>query len=384
MAGYIRFYDSTSRVGLIFADDTSDAARRYGTCPDDSKLDFNTNDFAVEIVFYWSGTIANQSDYKVLVAKAADPLNLAAAAGWSIQLQPSNQRLLVAFNDGSADQITFYWDSVCVDGVTSFLRLEFDRDVGCSLYKNGVLVSAKSDITTRTGSVANASALTIGGKPGTATSYLKGMIDRIRFDTGPYNAIIDGVLTEFRYPVGYGATWNLENYYRWLHWWPETLEHYRAAWYFNNSLVDSSSHAFTFAFKDGTGASATPTYSQYLSGDGYTFAFDPVGDSGHSWGPIDLNSRQRGLDGTMKVYRGPQKRQKSWKFRTTSVEQIYALLGAWYAVAPLNIHDHIDKPFDFRGYLTAAPEITEVMRIGEPDSANFSRLWEIDLELEEA
>jgi len=380
---YFLNYD---KIVALFADDSSSANARILKRADHDYLDWATYDFAVEIKVKWDNSILNQSSDHLLIGKGRFDQALANTGGWAVILQPSTASLKILLNDGNPSAASSVWTGALPADTAAFLRFEFDRNTGVRLYKNGSLVSLKTEITGRTGSVSNSEPLHIGGYSGLSTSWFKGTIEMVRLDYGytaldKYGAYYP-VWAE-KYP---GDMWNYEAYLRYAHFWPESAYHYLAAWYFNLTLEDTAPFGFDLSCYQGDG-STVGAGAYYTSadvwGDGYAWSFQPLpGELVDSH--LDLDARLRGLDGTMKVYKGPRKRTRYMVFRTTDVEQVIALQGAWYQTAPISLHTNQEQAFDFRGYLTYPPTVTEIARRGDFRSTSYLRVWEIELEMEEA
>lgn len=339
-------------------------------------LDFATYDFALEILFLPDSTVGNPTEEKVIISKSPGWLG-ASEAGWMVVWYPDTDSLKVYFNDGNATILWKTYTGVVTDDAWNFFRLEFDRDSTLHLYKNGALVDNTFDLTGRPNSIDNDADIYVGDCPAAGgNNNFKGWIGLLRIDGGPgwfVDPYGQGHFSGDR-DVAYGAAWNLENYYRLKYGHPRQIDHYIAAWYFLESLVDESYGELAFAWNGGGSASYGQGWPYIYD---YTFEFNPYAEAGLEIGHVDLDGRLRALDGSMKTYKGGRKRRCLMLIRTTSAEQLLAIQGAFCSGVQVSVYEYGDRPAMFTGYFVVPPWPIEVGR----DS--LTTVWEIEVELEE-
>lgn len=344
---------------------------------DNNTLDVGVYDLAIEILFNWDSGIANPGDNKLLISKSPGTLG-GTEAGWEILMNPTAQSLIVRFNDSTATIITNTYSGILPSDTWIHLRLEFDRDSTLHLYKDGVLIDDTFDLSSRPGSVSNSEPLMIGHQTGGSNDYFDGYIGLIRIDGG-MGWVLDadgaGSFVGNR-TVDYGDSWNLRNYYALQYAYPRTIQHYLAAWYFDNSLVDDSGAALTLTWNGGGSASYGTGWPYECD---YQFTYNPLNAGGVQSSWIPLSSALRSLDGSLKMYvlPGPNRQLRSLNFRTNNIEQIMALQGAYLISAPIHLYETGEEPFQFRGYLPIPPIWREVF------STTTKKVYEISLEIEE-
>lgn len=348
--------------------------------PDNDALDFAEYDFAVEVLLNWDSTTADPNGYQHIITKTQAIMG-DGDTGWAITHRPDINDLKVHFSDGSPTMLTKSYLGLLTADTWHLVRIEFDRDSTAKLYIDGLLIDDTFDISTRAGSVSNANPLMV-GKPEVANvhaaQHFTGQIGMIRLDGTPrlYDADGEGYYDTTR-AIAYGDRWNLENYYRLKYGHPRGIGHYIAAWYFDHSLIDASAAALEFShnFADGVVdyAGGWPTYPNY------TFDINPMNAGGLEFGYVDLRTRGRTLDTTLKSYRssGPDKQRRTLQFRTNSIEQVLALEGAYLTSAPVHYYDDGNAAYNMRGILMGAPQCREVF------STTAKQIWEVSLEIEE-
>jgi hypothetical protein len=156
--------------------------------PSDGRLDFGTRDFTVEA---WARATAN--DERVIVGKRA--YGLPSPPYWQVTVSDDSSHLghiRVNAYDGTVSPQA-YGPSIRVDdGAWHHVVVAFDRDVGITIYVDGVSASSSAPLP---GDLSNEGEFVLGKAPGYAE--FKGDLDEV--------AIYDGLLSFGRVAAHYAA-----------------------------------------------------------------------------------------------------------------------------------------------------------------------------------
>ena len=337
----------------------------YASLTSASWINFGTGHFAIEFMGKWDSTIGNQSVEKVVVSKSPGALG-DSEAGWEVCLLPSTASLVLHFNDGTTPKLDKTYTGVWPANTSAHFRLEFKRSGCVNLIKDGVLVDATFDISGRTGSVDNSDSLNIGHQPGGwANDYFKGHLGLLRFDAG----------TGLQGTVDYGVAWRLKNYYELKYAWDRKIGHYVRAWYFPEDLVDASENETELTWSAGSPSYTTGWPTSCQSGLISPMAF---GD-GLEESQVELDTNLRMLDGTLKVYKGPDKEYLYLLFTLEDLADVYAFRGAFKSRGVIDLYFHEDQPPTCQCRFAFPPYVRTLKRDDDGDAG----LWEVEAELEE-
>jgi hypothetical protein len=322
----------------------------YLSLADDADFDFGTADFAVDALLRID---ADTPDAEAVIA-AKGAASLGGAAGWHFVADTVNLKLGLRINDGDVAAAYVASNAAAFSlGAWFWARVTADRDGNATFYVNGVSVGAGA-VSAAAGSLNNSEALKVGGQDASA-SRLKGAMDFLRFDAGRLLS----------------AAWAAREWDRLRYGARRSVQDFLELWSFEESLTGDSDAAHILAWQGGGGAAYETGYP--ASEGTITYQFGKNFQYGHEDAFLDVDDRQRSLDGGLFSYVGARKSRLVVKFPAAALAQVVALQAAWAGGRELDFYEDADLPRTCQALMAAPPAAQSVA----------NGLYELEIELEE-